>query len=406
MILTEPAYLAAIIPLLLLIFVAVLLFYERKKFREADDNSKKFLKESASARMQTEAERKRTETIINSFSDGIIIIDKSNLIFSVNPEADRILGLRMANLSGKRLQSLDSFEKARPLLPILTGENQIVSRKEVELSKDFIIELSATPMGIIGNEMGRLIVLHDVSRERIIERMKSEFVSLAAHQLRTPLSITKWSMSMLQQGDFGKLSKKQAELIERTLQNNDRLISMVNSLLNVTRIEEGKYLYQTGLADIVNIVNSAIDARKEQLESKKIAIDFQKSANLPLTVFDEEKIRMVIQNFIDNAIRYSPPGDKIIITASSDGKNIEIKVQDFGPGIPRSQQDKIFSKFFMGDNATKDNMNGSGLGLFLSKNIIEAHGGTIWFKSDEKAGTSFYFTLPIKEKSNEPVEHV
>ncbi len=108
-------------------------------------------------------------------------------------------------------------------------------------------------------------------------------------------------------------------------------------------------------------------------------------------------MRIVIQNFLDNAIRYSPEGGKISISLNSDGKNIQFKMQDFGMGIPKNQQDKIFTKFFRGDNAVRVNTVGSGLGLFLAENIIEAHSGKIWFESEENKGTSFYFTLPIKK---------
>ena len=149
------------------------------------------------------------------------------------------------------------------------------------------------------------------------------------------------------------------------------------------------------MADLREIATSAINGYKDEIKEKKIKIDFKKPDDFPKIMLDEERIKLVVQNFIDNAIKYSPKGGKIIIVLKKDEKNIELEVQDFGIGIPKNQQDKIFAKFSRADNAIKLNSLGSGLGLFLSKNIVEAHGGKIWFESQENAGTSFYFSLPI-----------
>ena len=231
--------------------------------------------------------------------------------------------------------------------------------------------------------------------------MKTEFVSLAAHQLRTPLSIIKWSMSMLRAGDFGKLNAKQDKVVRNAFKSNERLILLVNDLLNVTRIEEGRYLYKTEMSDMAEIVNLVIDNCEEEIKKRKIKIEFQAPHPVPQTMLDQEKMKLAVQNLVDNAIKYSADNSKIIITLSSDSSNIEFKIQDNGIGIPEAQQQKIFTKFFRGDNAEKVNTVGSGLGLFLAQNIIEAHSGKIWFESEagEKgsSGTTFYFSLPIRK---------
>lgn len=383
------------------ITVAIFIYLSGKKnlrnFKKVSDELlKKFEKNLSKA----ETNQSRTEEIINSLTDGLIVVDQENAIASINPEANRTLALGPYRLEGKSLDALDQFPRARPILEVLRSNMRVVHRKEVCLEKDMIVEVSVRPLGFLENSIGKLVIFHDISREKKVEGMKSEFVSLAAHQLRTPLSVIKWSLSMLSKGDFGKISIKQKVLVDRTLQNNDRLIALVNNLLNVTRIEDGYYANEFELSDILNVVNFVINSEKENLQNKKITLDFQKPDNIPLTKFDENKIKVVIQNFIDNAIKYSSEGGRIIISLTSDEKIIELKVQDFGMGIPKNQQDKVFTKFFSGYNATKENMNGSGLGLFISKNIIEAHGGTIWFTSDEKNGTIFHFSLPIIKKND------
>jgi signal transduction histidine kinase len=228
--------------------------------------------------------------------------------------------------------------------------------------------------------------------------MKTEFVSLAAHQLRTPLSIIKWSMSMLKSGDFGKLNKKQDQVISSAFKNNERLISLVNDLLNVTRIEEGRYLYKTVPADMKEIVSSVVDSYKDEIKKRKIKLEFRQPAPAQEIMLDTEKMKLAVQNLLDNAIKYSPDSGKIIISLTGTADSIELKIQDFGMGIPKDQQQNIFTKFFRGDNAEKVNTVGSGLGLFLVQNIVEAHGGRIWFESEEGAGTTFYVSLPAGEK--------
>lgn len=393
-----PVYAMAVLISIALFFIARLFLVEKKDLEREKNSLTELLKNSEESRKKAEAERDRTKTIVSSFTDGLIILDEKDRIFSINPEAERILGLENNNLLGKPVSSMMDFPKSKPVATVLEKGIQIIYRKEVELAKDYVIELSVLSLGTLGNDIGHLIVLHDVSREKKVEKMEIEFVSLAAHQLRTPLSIIKWSMSMLKKGDFGKLTKGQNELVKSTFRNNERLVTLVNDLLNISRIEEGRYLYKLAEVNIKEIVRVVLETFEDQIKNRKIIIELEEPDTMPQIMLDAEKIKIVVQNFVDNAIKYSPDGGKIIVALQNDGKNIELKVQDFGIGIPKLQQDKVFTKFFRGDNAIRTNAVGSGLGLFLSKNIIEAHGGIIWFESNEGKGASFYFTLPIKKE--------
>ncbi|MDP1892390.1 MAG: ATP-binding protein, partial [Gemmatimonadaceae bacterium] len=378
-------------------FFLIIYAYKRRHLKKEKIHLTKLLEKSEESRIKTEAEKNTITLVFNNFTDGIIILDEKDKIFLINPEAIKILELDTDRLLGKPFQFLADFPKAKPIESILSTGLKNISRKEVQLEKNLITELSVIPLDLGRNTTNHLLIIHDISKEKIVEKMKTEFVSLAAHQLRTPLSAIKWSMSMLKKGEFGKLTKEQNQIVKNTFKNNERLIFLVNDLLNVERIEEGRYLYKIAMTDIREIVMLVTDSYKDEIKKRKIKIDFKEPHSFPQMMLDAEKIRLVAQNFIDNAIEYSPEGGKIVITLKNDEKNIELKVQDFGMGIPKSQQDKIFTKFFRGDNATKVNTIGSGLGLFLSKNIIEAHGGKIWFKSEENVGTSFYFSLPIKK---------
>ncbi|GAH23077.1 unnamed protein product, partial [marine sediment metagenome] len=220
----------------------------------------------------------------------------------------------------------------------------------------------------------------------------------AAHQLRTPLSAIKWTLRMLLDGDLGKITEEQRGFIEKTYKSNERMISLINDLLDVTRIEEGRYLYKPVLTQIENVVQFVIDSFKEKIRRKKIKLEFKKPRKkLPEVRVDVEKVRLAINNLLDNAIRYTPVGGRVTTSLKCGKKEIELSVKDTGVGIPEDQKERVFTKFFRGANVMRMETEGTGLGLFITKNIIEAHGGRVWFESEENKGSVFHFTLPIKK---------
>jgi len=176
------------------------------------------------------------------------------------------------------------------------------------------------------------------------------------------------------------------------------MIHLINDLLNVARIEEGKYIYNFQSIDIEKEINSLIEIYNKELIKKRIQLEFKKNkANLSLITGDKEKIRLVIQNLLENAIKYNKDGGKINILLEENESEIKFSIEDTGVGLPAGENKRIFDKFFRGSNVVKMETEGSGLGLFICKNIIESHGGKIWFKSEENKGTSVCFTLPIKK---------
>lgn len=393
-----PIYALIVVVSIILFFIGRLFFIEKTDLEEAKADLTDALKKSEENRIKAETERDKTATIISNFSDGLILLDENDKIFSINPRAEKLLSLEAGKLLNRPFHTLADFPLAVPIRAVLKTGLKGVPNQQIELAKNFTIELSVIPLNLNKKDIGHLIVLHDISREKTVEKMKTEFVSLAAHQLKTPLSIIKWSMSMLKGGDFGKLNKKQTEVVQNTFKNNQRLIFLVNDLLNVTRIEEGTYLYKVVMTSMKEVVDSVVDTYKDEIKKRKVKINFSCQDNLPETMLDAEKMKLVVQNLIDNAMKYSPGGGTINVVLESDGENIKFTVQDFGIGISHGQQDKIFTKFFRGDNAAKVSATGTGLGLFMVRNIVEAHGGKIWFESKENLGTSFHLTLPIKKK--------
>jgi signal transduction histidine kinase len=235
-------------------------------------------------------------------------------------------------------------------------------------------------------------------REKLVSRLKGEFISIAAHQLRTPLSTTKWILKMLLEGDFGPLLKKQEEFILKGYQANERMIRLVNDLLNVSRIEEGRFGLEFKRHDFNKFLKETVEPFKEKAGFKGVAFILKSSKEPLLLNFDADRLKMAVGNLISNAVEYTPKGGRIVVSVEKDAPFVVVSIRDTGVGIPRKQQDRVFSKFFRGDNVVRMQTEGTGLGLYLAKNIIEAHGGRIWFKSEEGKGTVFHFTLPLTTK--------
>jgi len=361
------------------------------------------LEDSEEARKRAEEERNKTQEIVNSLTDGLLVFDRENYLTMLNPQAERILQIKTADVAAKPTSALRVMPAMQNLINLIGVNINHLFREDLKIREDFIMQISTIPLMMDQEKIGNLVILHDVSREKRIEKMKTEFVSVAAHQLRTPLSAIKWTLKMLLDEDLGKITEEQREFISKTYKSNERMILLINDLLNVSRIEEGRYLYKPTLNDIAPIIQFVVNNSKPQADRKKIKVQFKKTRKkVPKLLLDVEKIKLAIQNLVDNAIKYTPV--KGTVTASLDVKNSDVivAVQDNGVGIPKDQQERVFSKFFRGKNVIQMETDGSGLGLFIVQNVVQAHGGKIWFESQKGKGTTFYFSIPVKQKKAEP----
>lgn len=284
---------------------------------------------------------------------------------------------------------------ARPIHTILSGVKKIADGSlDITIpvaSHDELGELATTI-----NAMAQS--LKDTrEREKMISRAKSEFISISAHQLRTPLSALKWIMNMLLEGDIGPLSEDQTAIIQKGFAANERMINLVNDLLDVARIEEGRFAYNFSTYDIVEVVQESVSEHVTLAGQKNVGLVFS-----PGTItqrrfkLDKEKMLLALNNLIENAIHYSFPTSEIAVGARQEGEEIIVSVKDAGVGIPKDQQGRIFTKFFRADNVIRLQTEGSGLGLFIVKNVVLRHGGRVWFESEEGRGTTFYIALPLQ----------
>jgi len=355
------------------------------------------LEDVEEARRESEEERDKTLAIFDNFPEGLLFLDKENKISSANQDIRDFFGLDPEKIIGKKIDELEKSPLA-PFADVLRESPKGIYRKELKLRKNLILEISAIPVMRIEEKIGTLIILRDVTREKIIERLKSEFVSIAAHQLRTPLSAVKWTLKMILEGDLGDISKDQRGFLEKTYLSNEKMIRLINDLLNITRIEEGRFLYNIKKQNIIEVVEKVIAPSREEAKRRGLRFEFKKpKKEIPELKIDSEKISLAFQNLLDNALHYTKAGGfvKVSIDYLKDKKEIIVSVKDAGIGILKDQQKRVFSRFFRGANAIKTETEGTGLGLFITKNIIEAHGGRIWFESKENKGSTFYFSLPV-----------
>ncbi|MFA5368593.1 MAG: ATP-binding protein [Candidatus Paceibacterota bacterium] len=371
---------------------------EFRKIRMAFLN---ILEDTEDARQGAVKEKNKTLTIVDNLTDGVLVLDENNRIELTNPLVDIFLKQKQENLLGKNIFKIKSKKsELSSLVALLKSgkKNKIknIFRKELLLGDKLYLEVTTVPLEENNNNRGTLIILHDVSRDKFIETIKTEFVSIAAHQLRTPLSAIKWTLKMMLDGDIGKITAEQKDLLEKTYQSNERMIALINDLLNVTRIEEGRFLYKPEPMQMEDIVDTVINNSEEILRMKKTKLKFNKPKELlPEVLVDKEKMSMVVQNLLENAIKYTNLEAEIDISLEKTDKDVLFKIKDSGVGIPKEQQERIFTKFFRGSNVIKMETDGSGLGLYTTKNIVESHSGKIWFDSEEGKGTTFYFTVPF-----------
>lgn len=240
-------------------------------------------------------------------------------------------------------------------------------------------------------------IIKGIEQIQIANKMKSEFVSVASHQLRTPLSAIKWELELLMEKFNAGTSDKQNEIIKTIEESNERMIKLVNDLLDVSRIEQGRFSLAMEKFDIVKLVQESIRDLEPLAQANNIKIEFIKKNDIPFLIGDSKRIELVVENIISNSIKYTLEKGAIEVSVENKNGNVFVMVKDNGVGIPDGQQKFVFSKFFRSDNIVKHQTEGTGLGLYIAKNIVEQSGGKIWFKSKEKVGSIFSFCLPAKK---------
>lgn len=349
--------------------------------------------------------RARTDAILSSIGDGVIAISDKGEISFINNQAMAMLGITESDALGKHLiHAVPAYDDKNQLplerhpmqQSLLNGAKNSVNlyfcKKD---GSKFPVAVTTSPVFLMGALVGGVLVFRDITHEKDVDRMKTEFISLASHQLRTPLSAMKWFAEILLSGDAGKITQEQEEMVKKIYISNERMIDLVNSLLNISRIESGRIIIDPRPTDLSKLVGEVLGELAPKIEKKKHHVAVSVHADLPAINIDPRLVRHVYLNLLTNAIKYTPESGEIHVLISKNADSLVSQVTDSGMGIPAGQQNKVFQKFFRAENVSRVETDGSGLGLYLVKSIVDASGGKIWFKSEVGKGTTFWFSLPL-----------
>ena len=349
----------------------------------------------------------QSEALFNSIGDGAIATDEFGRIIRINPAALEILEYTEDDVLGewfpKIIVALD--ENLTPLSLIdrpitkafLTGKS--ISEKmryRTKTGQYRPVSVTVSPILLDGKPVGAIEVFRDITVEHSVDRMKSEFISLASHQLRTPLSAVKTYSHMLLEGYMGDLVPAQKKSLRTILSATNRMNELVNLLLNVTRVESGSIAMNVKRHNLQRLAEEVVKEMQIPAKEKDIALHL-KLPKQPLSVKTDNLLaKEILINLVNNAVKYTPEGGEVTITLSKRTNDAVFAVKDTGVGIPAYSQDHIFTKFFRAQNVVKQETTGTGLGLYLVKGLVDTLGGNVWFNSKENEGSTFYFSLPLK----------
>ena len=336
-------------------------------------------------------EKERSEAILANIADGIVAVDREDAIVLWNAMAEQITGVPAEEALGRRvvdvLQRDLASDADQPL-----GERQMAflrGGKEVWISFTEAVMVDAA-----GAVAGRIFAFRDISTERVVEQMKSDYVATVSHELRTPLTSIYGFAETLLRGDVEFSEPERGTFLSYIASESERLISIVDDLLNVARLETGTVGLNMSRTDVGEVVSETVSRFAEHLNG-----DFTLDVEVPRdSVFvraDREKLTQIVMNLMDNAVKFSPQGGRIAVSARRRSDTAEIRVADEGIGIARADQQRIFTKFYRAQDASQHNTQGTGLGLFLARGLLAAMGGRIWVESNEGKGSTFVFELPV-----------
>ncbi|HSX39057.1 MAG TPA: MASE1 domain-containing protein [Candidatus Saccharimonadales bacterium] len=362
-------------------------------------------------KINVDHERYKLETILTSIGDAVFVVDTKYHIILMNSVAEKLSGYRFEDVKNNLYSTVFHFisEKSpdSPYPPII--ENVIKSGVNSEMRNHTILikkngekipvaDSVAAVKDETGKILGCVVVVRNISRERELEQAKDNFLSIAAHQLRTPLTGIKWHLEKLT--DMG-IQKTQESVIAEISDNNERMIALVNDLLEAARIDQKSIKDSPQNTDVNQTIGNIIEELKPEAKKDGIGIHVAyNSPEIPNIYIDPNRFRGALENIISNSIKYNVPKGRVDIAVESKDQYIVVTVTDTGIGIPEEAQKKVFTKFFRANNALRTRTKGTGLGLFVAKSYIEEWGGTLTFESSEGKGTKFTISIPLLVKSD------
>ncbi|HWZ65930.1 MAG TPA: PAS domain-containing sensor histidine kinase [Patescibacteria group bacterium] len=376
-------------------------------------DSQKLIDDLATAKTLAELEKAKYEAMFTSIEDGLIVFDNNRIITLMNQAAENMLGRKSTVMIGKDVTNIVLQDEAgnnvplnkRPSRITLDSGKTAIATSYYLVRKDktrFPVALRVTPIKLSGAVIGAIGIFRDITQQKEIDIAKSEFMSLASHQLRTPLGIAKWYLEALSyQPHFEKMPKISREYFDEVRRCNERALKLVGGLLSISHIDQGRIKDEPKPTNVAQLTSDVIKDLRVLALNKKIKLKLEVKDQEPTMIYiDPLRLHEVIENLIANAIDYNIlSGTVRVLVSQGPGKTLSISVSDTGIGMSKKEQELVFTKFFRTEKGAKTNISGTGLGLYLVKCYVELWGGTVTVKSSEGEGSTFVIILPLKPKN-------
>lgn len=351
------------------------------------------------------AAKAKEEALLESIGDGVIGTDQEGRITVMNTAAKNILGWTAEEVMGKNLyeivvvedeQGRTVLKNKRTVSTVFASGEAISIASTYYVSKDekrIPVAINVTPILLDGKIIGTVNVFRDITKEKELENAKDDFISLASHQLRSPITAISWNLEMLLNGSKGPLTDDQREMLQRIYKSSKNMAELVGGFLDVTKMESNKFDIEPGDVNLVQIADSVLEELMKQIAEKKTSIVKQYGTDIPNLNIGTKTARVIFQNLLTNAIKYTAEKGVVEITIQKTGEGISIAIKDNGYGIPEASKGQIFTKLFRAGNIREQEPTGTGLGLYLLKSLVDKLGGKVWFESKEGVGSTFYVNL-------------
>lgn len=406
-------------------FLGVFLFYtaylesRQRRTLEAMAGNLRTLNETLESRVAERTDdmfraKIHTDAIIESLTLGLVEYRGDHTVVRINKAAEDMLGVKRGSVVGKQLlpadmgqpglsslgevtffTSTEAFPKQKKGNPYEATIDEVSIDYPTKRDLQVITVLLPTAESSHGVEHNFIKLIRDVTREKLVEKSKSNFITVAAHQLRTPLSAIRWAINLIM-SDASRLTPDQVNILQSGSKATDQVITLINDLLDASQIEEGRFGYEFSPGNLADVVRAAATPFASKAQEKSVTFDIKVPEENPTIALDAKKLGMVIQNLLTNAITYTPAQGHVGITLEYGDRFATVTIADTGVGIPADENMRIFTKFFRSKKALVMETSGSGLGLYIAKNIVERHGGKITLESQENRGTIVSFTVPLR----------
>ncbi len=354
-------------------------------------------------------EASRSQAILEAVADGVLVTDKEGTVTLFNASAERILRLPREQVLDKSLEHFSGLfgKAARDWMNTIREwsaspeaySNEDIYADRVDLDDGRVVSVHLSPVLLRDEFLGTVSIFRDITHQVEVDRLKSEFVANVSHELRTPMTSIKGYVDIMLMGAAGKLSDQQINFLDVIKSNTDRMITLVNDLLNISQMETGRIELDIAPLEVRPVLETAIERvrRMAEKENRAMTLSLDLPESLPPVLADKDRLEQIVQNLVDNAYHYTPAGGHIWVGAHVEDDFLQVDVRDDGIGIPPEEQERVFERFYRGEDTLVIETAGTGLGLSIVQNLVEMHGGRIWVESEgvPGAGSVFSFTIPL-----------